>query len=93
MGTNTNTKETATGICSQADRSWEGLDGVCVSEQQPPVHVCAWVCTAPPHSFPCRGKPPPQCVPMHSCPVIAAMLYCAEGKQQLPLLLPLSRPV
>lgn len=73
MGRGTDTKETATGICSQAGRSWEELNCPCVSEQQPPVHVCAWVCTAPPHPFPCPGKPPPQVLP---CIPVQGLLQC-----------------
>lgn len=95
MGRGTDTKETATEICTQAGRSWEELNCPCVSEQQPPVHACSYVCMGvhgPSSSFPLLWEAPTPSASMHSCPVIAPMLYCAEGRHQPALLLPLPGP-
>lgn len=93
MGTNTNTKETTTGICSQADRSLEGLYGVCVLASSSLLFMCVMGVHSPSSLFLLPWEAPTPRASMHSCPVIAPMLYCAEGRRQPPLLLPLPRPV
>lgn len=76
MDGSTKTEKTITEICPQAEKSWDEMHGACVSKKTPSGYVCAWLLLI---LSPARGAPTPS-FSMHSCPMIAPTLCCAEEK-------------
>lgn len=69
-------KKTSTEVCPQAERPWDEMHGIGISQKYPPFPVCAW----PLPFFLLPQEAPTLSISIHFYPAITPVLCCTEER-------------